>query len=218
MKLIQIVHCSLGKVRIEWAVQLASMQAPMGRRLERRLVKGETGVDDARNKAIHQAFKDGCEYIFFYDDDVIPVRPGDMARMINTMDEHPELTALGGVYPARRDHDEVIVCKEPGEGTWWGWRDGGLHEVFMTGTGFMIVRLEDIADLPVTEKEIDGEQVKMFFRTFQMDRRSCTDDFWFGSLLRAHTLKWAVDGSILCYQIDHDGTVHRVPERREVLA
>jgi len=216
--------CTLGTVRSEWATRLALMLPPMGRMRLVTEVLGYEGVSHARNVAMHMVFNKEVthpetglpadfDYLMYYDDDIVPRSRAALQMLVSAMDQNSEIGVIGGVYPRRGELPEPIVVHEPGKGAWWGWKDGGLHRVYMTGTGFTVIRLSAVRDLAVpTYKTEDGTEIRAFF----IEDAQGGDDFRFADLCMAADIPWYVHGSVQCDQIDRDGTWYRL-EKAEVL-
>jgi hypothetical protein len=181
---------------------------PLGRTAMYRLFMG-MDTCGARNWACREAAEEKAEYLLFWDDDMLPLSPSAFAALSTAMAQNPEIDVLGAVYPMRRrDAPEPIVIKENGEGVWWGWDDGGIHKVYMTGTGFTMIRMTSLAKLPGPE----------YFTTaghsngVDVGRRS--DDQMFAELCRENGLSWYVHGGVVCDQIDVEGYKYRVEDAR----
>jgi hypothetical protein len=195
-----IATCTLGVVRIEHEVAMLAQTLPLWRTFKRIIIVGKTTVD-ARNMAVKQAQDEGFDYLFFWDDDVIPHDKLATQHLVAVLDADSSIDLVGGIYP-RKDTMEPIVAKdnEARSGVWWGWRDGRAEQVYMTGTGFLIIRVASLAKIPVT----DG-------RYFEVDDKT-TDDFFFADWCRASKLKWYAAGNVVCDQIDLNGRLHKVEE------
>ncbi len=193
-----IATCTLGAVRIEWAAAVLAQTLPLWRTFKRIIIVGQTTVD-ARNMAVKQAQDEGFDYLFFWDDDVVPHDKLATQHLVAVLDADPSIDLVGGIYP-RKVTMEPIVAKDNGAktGVWWGWRDGKAEQVYMTGTGFLIIRMASLAKIPVT----DG-------RYFEVDDK-ITDDFFFADWCAASKLKWYAAGNVVCDQIDLDGRLHEV--------
>lgn len=192
-----IAVCSLGTVRIEWAMALATMKPLFGRGSDIGVVMGQA-TPDARNLAVALALAKEADYLLFWDDDMIPHTDEALRNLASALDRIPELATIGGVYPARRSSRDPVVCKDEGGGPFWDWRDGQIHEVYMAGTGFMLVRLSALPEVPTYQfGEVELP------RYFARDER--TDDFYFADLCKQHGLKQAVHGSVVCEQMQKNG-------------
>lgn len=207
-----VAVCTLGQVRIEHEMAMANAKMPMG--MERRLsvIMGIPTVD-ARNLAVKMAMDAGAKYLLFWDDDVVPRDRNAVLHMVNVMEQLP-IDLLGGVYPRRGAIPEPIVVKEEGGGVWWGWEEGGVYPVYMTGTGFLLIRMESLERVQSEPYALtDGTQVNRLFSA----EHGYSDDFQFADLAAENGLKWCVAGSVVCDQIDLDGT-HYTIERAKILA
>ncbi len=193
-----IVTCTLGPVRMEWALAVIGQTLPLWRTFKRNVIIGQTTVD-ARNMAVKQAQEEGFDYLLFWDDDVVPHDKLAVQHLLAVIDADDSIDLVGGIYP-RKVTMEPIVAKDNGAktGVWWGWRDGHAEQVYMTGTGFLIIRMASLAKIPVT----DG-------RYFEVGDRT-TDDFFFADWCAASKLKWYAAGNVVCDQIDLDGRLHQV--------
>lgn len=202
-----IAICTLGKVRAEWATNLAIMKPVSGRPYELTLIQGMTTVD-ARNVAMALAFERESEYLIFYDDDMLPRDPDAVLKLVSTMERYTDIDVLGGIYPRRRSVPDPLVFKEEGGGVFWGWEDGKIHEVYMTGTGFMCLRMSRM-DIPVKMYQLQDSTLGRFF-----DRTDDkTDDFYFADLCKENGVRQFVHGGVVCDQMNLDGTRYAIPER-----
>lgn len=224
---VMVATCTLGQVRIEWALAFQECVMPMNR-LRRTIVIKGMKVSDARNIAVEMAKRENCEFIFFWDDDVIPLSLVPFAAMVITMQQRSEIDILGGVYPIRCAVPEPIVMKEPFGGVWWGWEDGKVHRCYMTGTGFTMIRMKSLEKIKAQTYSLDapdlpGEKIEItryFFESGDFTPHpeqeadgwlcKCTDDFYFAQHCAKAGLKWYVHGQAICDQVDLDGTLYRV--------
>ncbi len=209
-----VAVCSLGQVRAEWALSFGAQIRPMGRRHYMSVLEGFTNINHVRNVAVYIATKKEAEYLMFYDDDVHPHNEHGMSKLLATLDQYPGVTVVGGVYPRRSHLPEPLVVREAGGGTWWGWEAGGLHKVYMTGTGFTMYRVADLAamDVPVKEME-DGKEIRQFFCSSD----GYSDDFYFAELLRQAGKTWMVHGDVTCDQVDLDGSRYKFEDAKQKL-
>ena len=215
-----IAVCTLGTVRAEWAVGLASMHQSTGRVQQLSLIK-HMGIADARNLAVHAACASDCDYLLFWDDDVIPHKTDASKRLITVLDQHPEIDVVGGVYPMRRAVSEPVVIKEKGRGVYWGWKDGQLHEVYMVGTGFMAIRLASLKKTvpePYQVAQTDFTLGKYFWIEEDGLGGLTTDDFWFAEYCKHWGLTQYVHGGVECNQIQDDGAIVTVAGAEVTLA
>jgi glycosyltransferase involved in cell wall biosynthesis len=211
-----IAVCTLGTVRAEWAVGLASMHQPMGRVQQLSLIRNMS-IRDARNFAVALADSMECDYLLFWDDDMIPRKTDASQRLINVLDQHDEIDVVGAVYPVRRAISSPCVSEREGGGPFWGWRDGQLHEVFMTGTGFMAIRLSALKRGVAEPYQVEHTTLGKYFWMEEDGKGGITtDDYWFAGWCRHWGIKQYVLGDVLCDQIEDSGDMVRI-ESAEVL-
>jgi len=198
-------------VRLEWSLEFFAQYKPFGRRFHVSAISNVQPVSAARNLALHQAKEKGANYCLFYDDDIMPQRRDSIAHLVSAMDQLPEATLIGSVCAIRATVPEPIVIKRPGEGPWFGWQDGDLHQVYHSGTGFLLIRMEHLEDIDVPTVMVEGKEVKRFFQQYEKPGDYLgTDDYSLAMLMRNNNKKWLVHGSIICDQIDKDGTRYQV--------
>ena len=193
---------TLGVARTQWGLAVGGHTWPIGRNRSHIAIMNMTTVG-ARNLAIYMALRDEkFDFLMFWDDDIIPRTVHACIDLVSTMAQHDEIDILGAVYPRRHEPPEPIVVKEDGHGAWWGWKDGGLHEVYLTGTGFTLMRCSSLRKLVVPkEMAVGGEELGVYFDT----QEGFSDDFWFARIAREQGLKWYVHGGVVCDQVDLNG-------------
>lgn len=204
--------CTLGLIRVEHEIMMTGVGLPMGQALGRVYVKGY-GIQDARNIAWNAAEGMGYEYFMFWDDDCVPLSGGAVETMLETMEQNPEIDILGGVYPARQSIPAPIVTLESTGKPWWGWEDGGIHRVWMTGTGFTMYRMSSIQKLDAPVKSFETAKgpwdIPQYFRL-----ENGTDDFALAVEAEKAGLRWYVHGGIVCDQIEPTGLRFQVKNAR----
>ena len=92
------------------------------------LLKGNCHVDDARNEVVKTFLESDCTELLFIDSDV-SFEPNQLKQLMAR-----DVSLVGGVYPYRRDSDEMpvrLLCDEPVD---------GLLEVEGLPTGFMKIK------------------------------------------------------------------------------
>lgn len=208
-------------VRLEWAVVFGNAALPSGLPVHLRTITGKSLLD-ARNGAVAGAIEREVEYLMFWDDDVVPRRQDALIQLYSAMVANPEISIIGGVYPRRKyAAPEPIVMHEKDGGAWWGWQDGEVHPVYMTGTGFTILRLADFAGLKLPAHILEsGEVIPQVFgaedwaKADGKVRGRITDDCWLADVCEANDLIWAVHGGVVCRQIDLHGQVYDIEDAR----
>jgi len=205
--------CTLGVMRIETLVMLMSTGMPLGQAQAFIIVVGKN-VQDARNTAWNVAEGQGWEYFMFWDDDVVPLKFGAVETLVETMDQNPEIDILGGVYPARQGIPSPIVLKERNGNPWWGWEDGGIHKVWMTGTGFTIYRMSSVKKLKTPTKRLQTTKgpwdIREYFRL-----QDGTDDYVLAEDAAKAGLSWYVHGGIVADQIETTGQRFEIKNARQ---
>lgn len=231
---VAITTITLGQVRIEHETAMLNHVYPIGRRFERVMIIGQS-ILDARNLALHMAEKENWSFVFFWDDDIVPQSPAAFGLIMAGFDALPQADVIGGVYPRRGVLTDPIVIKEPGAGVWWGWKhvacEGhdehvedcedcrkaaiyAMHKVYMTGTGFMGVRMSSMLklDLPTYTIGDKGKNVHGVRRYFDNTINARSDDFHFADLMLLNDMNWYVAGGAICDQIELDGTLYRIQD------
>jgi len=211
-----VAVCTLGNIRVEVAVPLMMSGMPLGQ-AQLFIIPVGYGIQEARNLAWYRADVEGWEYFMFWDDDVAPLKGGTVETMLEAMEQNPEIDILGGVYPARQNIPSPIVLKEEHGAPWWGWEDGGIHRVWMTGTGYTMYRMASIKklDAPTKPFAIFGEQtpIPQYFRL-----ADGTDDYQLAKDAEAAGLSWYVHGGIICDQVEGNGLRFEVKNARQKIA
>lgn len=208
--------CTLGAIRIEHELTMVHQVYPMSMRRTYLQITGLSTVD-ARNMAVQNAKDMGAEILLFYDDDIIPRDPYCVSHILQPLMQNDEIDIVGGVYPRKSEMPEPLVSLAEGKGAWWGWEDGGLHKVFMTGTGFAAYRMSSLDKLDVREYEItvteNGKKRGIPAReVFEGDETS--DDVHLAIRCRDKGLNWYVAGNAVADQISLDGRVFRVEDAK----
>lgn len=214
-----IAVCTLGQVRAEWAVGLASMHQSTGRVQQLSLIRN-MGIADARNFAVALADSMEADYLLFWDDDMIPRLTDASKRLITTLDQHEEIDVVGAVYPMRRAVSEPCVVQVKGKGCYWGWQDGMAHPVYMTGTGFMAIRLSALRKTTPEPYQVEHTTLGRYFHIEEDGQGGLTtDDFWFAEYCKHWDIQQYVHGGVLCDQIDREtGEMIRVEEAMVAVA
>lgn len=202
-----VATCTLGTMRAEAIPYLARIGTPLGQKRLQMWVIGYS-TQDARNFAATAAHGKNCEYLMMWDDDIVPHDFGAAETLLTTMDQNPEIDILGGVYPARQEMPAPIVTQKPLGEPWWGWEDGGIHKVWMTGTGFTMYRMASL-------KKLNPEQIMLTvpetgedwpaLEYFVLDPRGPTDDYHLAKRAEAAGLSWYVHGKVTADQINLSG-------------
>lgn len=194
-----VAICSLGQVRVEWAISFALQPSPFGIPRHTLFIPHRSTIE-ARNLAAKLAQENKAKYLMFWDDDMIPKERTALERMYTTISHNPQIDVIGAVYPIRRPiPSPIVVERRESPEVYWGWEDGKTHKVYMVGTGFMIIRLESFNDVELPWFD---------------DKATMSDDYHFAELCRKHDKSIYVDGAVVCDQINLDGTRYNVYDAR----
>jgi len=212
MNKVVIAICALTSiVRLEWCLEFWAQYKPFGRDFHITAIANVVPVAAARNLALQEAKEKGGKYCLFYDDDIIPHRRDAIAVLVSALDQLPEATLIGSVCPIRATVPEPIIIKTEGEGPWFGWQDGDIHQVYHSGTGFLLIRMDDLEDIDVPTVVVEGKEVRQFFQQYEHPGDFLgTDDYFLAKVMKEHNKKWLVHGSVMCDQIDRDGTRYEI--------
>lgn len=110
-------------------------------------IKGKSEQFRARNAIVVAALQQGCDYLFFLDDDHILSGNYDIIlKLINQMEEQTHIGIIGALYYQRKDGaTEPVVMKKHGDGGYISLRRseilGKLQPVDVTGGGCMLVNM-----------------------------------------------------------------------------
>lgn len=194
-----VVVCSLGQVRVEWAISFALQSSPFGIPRNTLFIPNRSTVE-ARNLAVKLARENKMKYLMFWDDDMIPKLRDGMERLYTTISHNPQIDVICGVYPIRREvAAPIIIEKKESAEVYWGWEDGKAHKVYMGGTGFMMIRLASFEDVTVP-----------FFE----DSAMMSDDYHFAEVCAKHGKSIYVDGAVVCDQMDLGGKRYTLDSAR----
>lgn len=198
---------------------------PVNFGMEFRAVPGQE-VGDARNILVQEAVNIGCKYIMFIDEDVIGPQNG-VIKLLYLMENHPEWTMAGGVYPTKSIPPQPLIFTEWAQGAYWGWKMGELVKVLGAGCGFNMFRVSDL--VAMTEpKEYERRNpwngtpmvVREWFKTSAwytpsdkgMIREGHTEDSWFYMMAERAGLQCWIDTSVWCRHYDKTtGAAFEVP-------
>src|SRR5208337_1804156 len=104
----------------EMAIALASQPMPTNMNVGYLCLKGKP-IEEARDLCAENAIKLGAKYLWFVDDDVIPP-PNTVRKLINVLQNHPEVKVCGGIYCTKQDPPQPLVFRGNGVGSYWNWK------------------------------------------------------------------------------------------------
>lgn len=152
-------------------------------------------VSRARNIAVCGFLKSECEYLLFWDADIIAM-PGDIENLCENDDD-----ILCGIYPKKQKELVPVFQTLPGHAET---RCGGLIEVARSGTGFMRIHRSvfEAMKQPEIEYRNHGELQWDFFQCGVVNGEYLSEDWRFCDVARTLGLKVMVDTRI---QLRHQG-------------
>lgn len=208
-----IATCTKGLIRVERDAIFMTTGMPLGQ-AQGFVFAVDYGIQDARNISYAAAESEGYEYVMFWDDDVVPHAVGYSEMMLGAMEQNPEIDILGGVYPARQGAAVPIVAMEKDGASWWGWEDGGIHKVWMTGTGFTMYRTGRMKRLNPPVKTLNTAKGPLLCKEyFRLD--ADTDDYTLAIDAESAGLSWYVHGTAVCDQIEPTGKRFEIKDARQ---
>lgn len=213
----------------EWALAVHSLILPMNTRSSMvgincsRHPDGKLTREQARETLADIAIQSKSQYLLMLDDDTEPP-PETVVRLLKVLDEHPECTAIGGIYP-RRGTGEPMVFLRPNMGCHWTWKVGDIFtsDELEIGTGCLMIRTELFQRLPKPwfrdlntidevaaagmshpDDKVDG-----------VERGAMTDDIYFcRTIHRAFPFPaaqiWA-HGGVICRHWGRNGDYYEIP-------
>ncbi|MFQ5471315.1 MAG: class I SAM-dependent methyltransferase [Dehalococcoidia bacterium] len=101
----------------------------------------------AREEMTHEAIKEGCSLIFYWDDDtILPAHA--IYDMHAIMMQQPDVGIVTGVYASRHDVNEPVMYKHPGQGAYWDFttKRGYTEDIYAAGAGCMMARVSALQD------------------------------------------------------------------------
>lgn len=165
-------------------------------------------VAEADNILVHEALRDGAQYLFSLEEDVIVPSMG-LRQLMATMGRNPDATVVAGVVTSKTIPPEPMIYKEDGMGAYWGFQYGEVFEAASVHMGCTLIRLKDLAGLKTGTIEVmdypsPGERttIREFFRTSDVEdpdgRSRTSQDIFFSRLLRGQGKKILVDAGVNC--------------------
>lgn len=201
--LIALAVPTFGKVSIAWAQAFKHLGGPLGSNcVELSPVIGQS-VDKARNLLMQSAIDNGCDYIFFLGDDVIP--QGDaIIRLLRRLQDNPEIDMVTGMYWTKMWPTSPYIWRGMQRGPYLDWKFGEFFEVDFAGCDCLLVRLSS------EMKELGPE---WFSLDWSWDEQPApqllaTEDFYFYTKAREKGMKLWCDTLVQCIHEDRNSGIH----------
>lgn len=178
-----------GLVPLEWAMNQMQLTVPLNTTLGY-LAEKNRYSGPARDDMTKRAMDLGCEFIFYWDDDVVlPAQA--LYEMLIWMERDSSIGLLTGVVCTREDPTEPLIYKEHGKGAWWDFSidpEDPPEDIFAAGGGCLLVRVEALKKM-----------TPPYWQDVQEDRSLWGHDIRFISNLRRESgFRTCVKGSVLC--------------------
>jgi len=209
----------------EWSMALTSLIWPMNTRYAMTAVNcsrhpgGTLTREQAREKLVQIAIDSKAQYIWMLDDDTEPP-PESIVKLIRALEEHPEMSAVGGIYPRRAVTCEPMVFLAPNMGAHWTWKAGQVFECAEIGTGCLLIRTSVFANLPkpwfrdinTADAFIEEGVATADDLADDVVRGAMTDDIYFCRKLTAHGGRILAHGGVLCRHWGRNGDYYEIPQ------
>ena len=194
-------------VRREWALAMETIAWPLNVTIMHAAVF-DRKISEARETICEQAVAVGAPFIWFVDDDTVPISAAPRLLMYQ-LEQHPEAIAIGGIYCSKTDPPQPMVFQDFGTGSDWNWKVGEVFECKAIGTGCMMIRTELLKTLE-----------RPWFRTIDLavlggDQYSVqtTDDMYFCKKAIKAGHKILAHGAVLCPHWDvSSGICYELPK------
>lgn len=136
----------VAKVTHDWANAAAGLGGGLAVTVLRLTTKNRS-VGQAKQALAEMAIANGCQWIFFLDDDVIP--PGDaLMKMIQMWRQDSKYKIINGVYWSKSEPPQPLIFKGSFEGAYFNWHVGDLIEADGAGAGCTFIDTSVFKDLP----------------------------------------------------------------------
>jgi len=167
-----IVTPTLGKIRVEWAIQRYNQVIPCNWSASmqhvgvRQLIPMHYLVAEGQNIAVQHLVEHDFEWLLLWEDDVIA--PIDSFLKLNEHILSGEYPVVSGLYFTKGAYSEPIVYKGRGNSYYHNWRLGDKVLVDGVPTGFLLIH-SSVLKLMYEESpvytSIGGLQVRKVFET-----------------------------------------------------
>ena len=188
--------CSGRLIPPELVVSMSMQPAPTHFSHGFLIVKG-LPVDKARCILAEKALEIGAKYLWFVDDDTIPP-PNALQRLVYTLDNYPEMKAIGGIYVTKAPVPQPVVFRGEGLGSFWHWKQGEIFEVTGIGAGCLLIATDVFKELPKPWFEFQ----EFLSRDCEVPSHLVSEDISFCNKVREAGYRVFAHGGILCDHFD----------------
>lgn len=137
---------TISNVTHDWANATAGLSGGLAITIMRLSIKNYR-VDVAKERLAEMAIANGCQFILFIDDDVIPPADG-LLKMITRWRSDPKYKIQTGIYFSKSEPPMPLLFKGNLEGSFWDWTTQDLIKVDGAGAGFLFVDTEVFKKMP----------------------------------------------------------------------
>ena len=182
----------------EWALSLACQSYPPNVNVKFYPVRGkDSGI--ARNEIARGALQSESKYLLFIDDDVA-VPFFTVRKLIYELEQHPEVSVIGGIYTTKTIPSEPLVFRGNGTGSFWEWKQGDVFEVTGIATGCMMIRTEVFKK--IEEPWFLNYDHQILSPRGEVINDTGTDDLYFCKKITDAGMKILADGNVICVHWD----------------
>lgn len=137
---------TISNVTHDWASASAALGGGLAVTIQRMSIRNYR-VDIAKERLAEMAIANGCQFMMFLDDDVLP--PTDaLMKMINLWRSDPKYKIISGVYWSKSPTSVPLIFKDNLKGAFMDWRVGDLFEADGAGAGLLFIDTEILKQLP----------------------------------------------------------------------
>lgn len=203
--LMAIPTTKMARRSTSWITAMHSIQMPLGSSMGIAWTEDED-VDDARNQLCKKAVDEGCNYIFFLSDDVVPP-PNVLLTLLDKIDrtytiggEYVKADMVTGVYWTKTYPPEPYLFNGLLDGTYKDWIAGEFFPVDMAGCDCLLINVEMLREIPYPWFSRQWTWTKEQHKPSAI----ATEDFYFYAKARKNGFRLFCDTSIQCLHEDRN--------------
>jgi hypothetical protein len=199
-----------GLVPVELMLNTMQVMQPLNITMSWVVMKNDLSAR-LREQMTEQALERGCNYLFYWDDDVL-IPNMTWYRMLNFMNRYPDIGAITGVVWTRAVPTEPILYKDGGAGAYWGFStnpEDGPEDVYAAGAGCLMARADAVRKMerPWWHDEKTGSASGGYQGVIGHDLRFCRN------MKNQTGYRVTVDGSLQCHHFDvAEQKVFKIPD------
>lgn len=193
---------SLGMVSMPWHSRMKNLAMPMNVAHMECYVIGEE-VGKARNEMVATCLNEGCNWIFFVDDDVL--LPAD--ALVKLFAHKRDM--VSGVYFLKHETPQPLILRGVCGGIYTDWSQGDMVECDAHGMGCTLIH-KRVFDAIMPNVPKDARGIPEWFKTRHdepvghgLNVLSMTEDTDFCAKAKIAGFQPVVDTGVFCYHWDH---------------